>query len=248
MSETPHQQQPVLSSGAPEERATAAVILVHGRGASAESMLPLADEVLANPADAADTPAAAGSSDVAIRAPQAANFAWYPNSFLAPLDANEPYLTSALGAVHDVVMSLEQSGIPPERIVLLGFSQGACLVTEFAARHARRYGGVVAFSGGLIGSGSQDGRPPEDKTFDYGGDMNGTPVFLGCSDRDPHIPVRRVDQTAAVFERLGADVTRRIYQDMGHTVNDDEIDHARILVMNLTETTPTSSRESSHDG
>ena len=239
MSTSPHQQQPVLSSGAPTDRATAAMIVVHGRGASAESMLPLADEVLANETD---------SPGIAIRAPQAANFAWYPNSFLAPLDANEPYLTSALDAVHAVVMSLGQEGIPPERTVLLGFSQGACLVTEYAARHPRTYGGVVAFSGGLIGSGSQDGRPPEDKTFDYSGDMNSTPVFLGCSDRDPHIPVRRVDQSAEVFQRLGADVTRRIYQDMGHTVNEDEIEHARMVVSNLTEATPTSSRETSHDG
>ncbi len=214
----PHQGQPVAEAGAPLHRAKAAVLLLHGRGATAQGILALAED-LAQP-------------DVAYRAPQAAGHTWYPHSFLAPLDANEPHLSSALQAVADVLAALEDGGLPPERTILMGFSQGACLASEFAVRHPRRYGGVVAFSGGLIGSGEQEGAPPRDKTFDYDGSLEETPVFLGCSDRDPHIPLERVEQTAEVFERIGADVTKRIYPGMGHTVNRDEIAFARGLLAN----------------
>ena len=208
----PHAGQPVRTSGVPAEEATAALVLLHGRGASAESILTLTDEL-------------GDLSGFAYAAPQAAGHTWYPYSFLAPLEQNEPWLSSALEAVGAVVSGLEEAGLDASRIVLLGFSQGACLALEFAARHARRYGGVVAFSGGLIGP---DGTPR-----DYAGDLGGTPVFLGCSDVDPHIPAGRVHESADVLERLGADVTKRIYPGMGHTVNDDELAWARALLLKV---------------
>lgn len=217
----PHQGQPVREAGAPIQRAKAAVVLFHGRGATAESILSLADD-LAQP-------------DVIYRAPQASGRTWYPYSFLAPLQRNEPHLSSALQAASDVLARLEDDGIPDHKTMLMGFSQGACLALEFAARHAaERYGGVVALSGGLIGNGEQEGEPPEDKTFDYDGSLGGTPVFIGCSDRDPHIPLRRVEQTAEALERHGATVTKRIYEGMGHTINADEIKSARGLLAGLT--------------
>jgi phospholipase/carboxylesterase len=200
-SEWPHQDQPIRTAGAPLDDARAALLLIHGRGATAESMLALADEL--------DLP------DVALIAPQAANRTWYPYSFMAPIQQNEPNLTSALRLVKELVEQVMERGFATEQIALLGFSQGACLATTFAARHPHRYGGVFGLSGGLIG--------PEDTPFDYDGSMEGTPVFLGCSDRDPHIPQSRVDETAEVFRTLGADVTKRIYEGMGHTVNRDEI-------------------------
>ena len=200
-SEWPHQDQPIRTAGAPLDDARAALLLIHGRGATAESMLALADEL--------DLP------DVALIAPQAANRTWYPYSFMAPIQQNEPNLTSALRLVKELVEQVMERGFSTEQIALLGFSQGACLATEFATRHSHRYGGVFGLSGGLIG--------PEGTPFDYDGSMDGTPVFLGCSDRDPHIPQSRVDETAEVFRTLGADVTKRIYEGMGHTVNRDEI-------------------------
>lgn len=217
----PHQGQQVARAGAPLERAAAAMIMVHGRGATAESILSLADEF--------ERP------DVAYLAPQAGGNTWYPNSFLAPLAQNEPGLSSGLRAIADVLREVEEAGIPADRIVVLGFSQGACLATEFAARHARRFGGVVALSGGLIGTGQRDGAaPPDDKRFDYEGSLEGTPVFLGCSDVDAHIPVERVHQTAEVMTRLGGVVTERIYPGFGHTVNMDEVTFVRDLLAGLT--------------
>jgi len=197
----PHQNQPVRTAGASLDEASAAMILIHGRGATAESILMLADEL--------DRPR------VAYLAPQAAGYTWYPHSFMAPTQQNEPGLSSALDVIEDLVRHVEEAGIPPVRVMLLGFSQGACLATEFAARHPQRYGGVFGLSGGLIG--------PEGTTFDYEGSMDGTPVFLGCSDRDPHIPLQRVRETAAAFRELGAEVEERIYEGMGHTVNQDEM-------------------------
>lgn len=216
----PHQGQPVAEAGAPLHRAKAAMILLHGRGASAQSILGMAEE-FAQP-------------EVAYLAPQAAGYTWYPQSFLAPLEANEPGLSSGLAAVRDVLRRIEQEGLALEKVVLLGFSQGACLASEFAARHPRRYGGVVALSGGLIGNGERPGAsPPEDKTFDYEGSLEETPVFLGCSDTDPHIPVERVHQTAEAFRALGGAVTEQIYEGMGHTVNEDEVKHVRGLLARL---------------
>lgn len=216
----PHQDQPVKQSGADLSHAKAAMVLLHGRGATAESILALADE-LAQP-------------DVAYLAPQAGGRTWYPHSFLAPLEHNEPGLSSGLHAIRDVLERLGEAGLPLEHTVLLGFSQGACLALEFAARSPRRYGGVVAFSGGLIGSGERPGaEPPSNKLFEYEGDMSGTPLFLGCSDRDPHIPLQRVEASAEVFERLNADVTKRIYPGLGHTINEDEVEFASRLLAQL---------------
>lgn len=221
----PHADIPVLSSGAPLASASAAVVLLHGRGATARDILTLAD--------------ALAVKDIAYLAPQAASVgygpAWYPNSFLAPLAANEPYLSSALAAVGRSLATAIESGVPVERVVLAGFSQGACLASEFAARNARRYGGLVALSGGLIGNGEMRGvDPPADKTFDYPGDLKGTPVFLGCSDRDAHIPASRVEKTASVLRDLGGAVDIRIYEGMGHTVNDDELGAFRDLLKRVT--------------
>jgi predicted esterase len=215
----PHQNQPVWEAGADLSRAKAAMVMLHGRDASARSILTLADE-FARP-------------DVAYRAPQAGGHTWYPRSFLAPLEYNEPGLASGLGAIWDVLGRLMET-MPSERIALLGFSQGACLALEYTARHPMRYGGVIAFSGGLIGSGEQsDKKPPDDKLFEYDGDLGGTPVFLGCSDRDSHIPLQRVEDSATVFRMLGAEVDKRIYEGMGHTINEDEVAFARGLLARL---------------
>jgi predicted esterase len=157
----------------------------------------------------------------AYLAPQAAGSAWYPLPFTAPMEDNEPYLSSALEVLRSLVALVEES-VPADRIILLGFSQGACLTLEFAARHARRYGGVVGLSGGLIG--------PDGTSRDYPGNFEGTPAFLGCSDVDPHIRKDRVVEAADVFKRLGADVTLKLYPQMGHTVNADELDAVRKMV------------------
>jgi phospholipase/carboxylesterase len=212
----PHQGQRVVEAGAPLAGASAAVVLVHGRGATAESILQLAGE-FARP-------------DVAFVAPQAAGNTWYPYSFLAPLERNEPGLSSGLQAVADALARVEAAGVPAERAVVLGFSQGACLAMEFVARNARRYGGAVALCGGLIGTGPAGGAPPFDKSFDYAGSLHKTPVFLGCSDADAHIPLDRVLRTAEVMRALGGVVTDRIYPGMGHTVNEDELLFVRGLL------------------
>ncbi|MDQ3927620.1 MAG: dienelactone hydrolase family protein, partial [Chloroflexota bacterium] len=159
--------------------------------------------------------------EFAYLAPQAAGNAWYPYSFLAPVESNEPWLSSALLTLEQTLSYLA-GYIPHERIILLGFSQGACLALEYAARHARRYGGIAGLSGGLIGP---DGTPR-----DYPGSLDGTPVFLGCSDVDFHIPKARVEESANVFTRLGAQVTMRLYPNMGHTVNRDEIEFVRSMM------------------
>jgi predicted esterase len=204
----PHRGQPVAAAGVPLARARAALIMLHGRGASAESILALAD-VLAPP-------------DVACLAPQAAGHAWYPYPFTAPIESNEPWLSSALGVIDRLLDRLEEAGLPRERVTLLGFSQGACLGLEYAARHARRYAGVIGLCGGLIGP---DGTPRDDP-----GSLAGTPVFLGCSDIDPHIPLARVHEATQALRRLGGAVTERIYPGMGHTINEDEIGFVRGLL------------------
>jgi phospholipase/carboxylesterase len=207
----PHGGQPVLAAGAPLDRARAVMIMVHGRGASAEDILSLSEEL--------------PDSGMAYLAPQAAGSVWYPQTFLSPIAANEPGLSSALEVVAAVESRVKEAGIPAERLVLLGFSQGACLVLEYAARNARRYGGVAGLSGGLIG--------PEGTPRDYGGSFDGTPVFLGCSVTDPHIPRRRVEQTNDVFRTLGAEVTMRLYPEPGHSVNEDEIAVVRSMITAL---------------
>ena len=202
MERDPHADGPIEQTGVEPRDANAAVVLVHGRGARARGMLDLAREF--------------GVDDnVTYLAPQAHRGTWYPRSFLEPIEANEPHLTSALTRLDDVVGDLVDEGISLERIVLLGFSQGGCLATEYAARNARPYGGVVAFSGGVIG--------PEGTPREYDGSMDATQVFLGCSDRDPHIPEKRVHETADVFDDLGCDVETRIYEGMGHGINEDEV-------------------------
>ncbi|MCB0179096.1 MAG: dienelactone hydrolase family protein [Anaerolineae bacterium] len=204
----PHRGQPVYTAGQPLNEAKAAMILVHGRGATAPSILELAN-ALYHP-------------DFVYLAPQAANNTWYPNSFLSPIPGNEPDLSSGLAVLGDLIAQIEAAGIPAEKIVLAGFSQGACLASEFVARNARPYGGLLAFSGGVIG--------PPGTPRNYEGSLEGMPVFVGCSDSDFHIPVERVHESTAVFEALGAAVTERIYPNMGHTIIQDEIDQARGIV------------------
>ena len=216
----PHQGQPVRHAGVALSEARAAMILVHGRGATAESILELAAELEGGKGDGARA-----SHGFAYLAPQAAAHSWYPNGFLAPLASNEPGLSSGLAVLAGLLDRLDGAGIPTNRIFLLGFSQGACLALEFVARHARRYGGVAGLSGGLIGP---PGTPRE-----YAGSLDGTPVFLGCGDMDSHIPAERVRHTAEVLSGLGGEVTERIYAGMGHIVNRDEIRAVRGMMANL---------------
>ncbi|HEX8030845.1 MAG TPA: dienelactone hydrolase family protein [Vicinamibacterales bacterium] len=185
--------------------------MIHGRGAGPENILDLAD--------ALDRP------DVTYLAPAAVDNTWYPYSFLTEISKNEPYLSSALSVVGALVGEVEAAGVPRDRIVVMGFSQGACLTSEFAIRNASRYGGFVAFSGGAIG-------PPGTK-WDDSGRFDGTPLFFGCSNVDAHIPEARVIETSEMCRRMGADVTRKIYPGMGHLVNDDEIAHAQMLLDSL---------------
>lgn len=207
----PHQNQPVVTGGAKINDAEMSIIFIHGRGASAQSMMMFADEFEGN--------------DIHYRAIQAKRHTWYPRSFMAPKEMNQPGIKSGLQAIYDQISELNEGGIPTEKIILLGFSQGACLTTEFAARHPQRFGGIVGFSGGLIGE--------EVDPENYQGSLEQTPVFLGCSDRDPHIPQERVDLTEEIFEKLGANVTKKIYVGMAHTVNKDEIKYAQNIINNI---------------
>ena len=209
----PHQHQPVRTAGTPLNGARAAMVMVHGRGATAESILSLVR--------------ALGRPDFAYLAPQAAGNTWYPHSFMAPIPDNEPGISSGMQAIGDVLDQTAAARIPPERTMLLGFAQGACLASEFVARHARRYGGLAVLSGGLIGP---DGTPR-----DYQGSLDGTPVFLGCSDVDFHIPQERVEDSAEVLRRLGAAVQMRLYPGMGHLVNEDEITQVQRMMDALLE-------------
>jgi phospholipase/carboxylesterase len=206
----------ILHVGEPVDAASAVVILVHGRGSTAQEILSLGS-LLAKPG-------------LAFLAPQAPNNTWYPYSFLSPLDANQPYLDDALEILGDLVSQLGSDDILGKHILLLGFSQGACLTLEFTARNAGRFGGVVGLSGGLIG-------PPE-MQFSYPGSLDGTPVFLGCSDPDPHIPLERVYETKRVLQEMGARVTERIYPNLGHTINDDEIEFVRGMISDLPSRSP----------
>jgi predicted esterase len=207
----PHHGQPVIVRGRPLNVARGAVVLVHGRGGSAEDILGLAADL--------------NLPDVTYLAPQAADHSWYPQSFLAPIDRNEPWLTSALGLLADVIDRAIRGGVPQAKIALLGFSQGACLSTEFVARNPGSYAGLVALTGGLIG--------PEGKTFEYSGRLEGTPCFLGSSDPDPHVPWARVRESASVLTSLGGEVKLRGYPGMPHTINEDEMREARQMLSNL---------------
>ncbi|HUR33834.1 MAG TPA: dienelactone hydrolase family protein [Vicinamibacterales bacterium] len=203
----PHEGQPVVAAGAPLGRAPVA-IMVHGRNAAPANILDLARRF--------ERP------DVTYLAPTAAGRTWYPHSFMADAADNEPGVSSGIAVLASMVARVEAAGIPRSRVVLAGFSQGACLVAEFAIRHAARFGGLLIFSGGAIG--------PPGTTWSADGHFGGTPVFLGCSDVDAHVPESRVRETAGVFTRLGARVTLRIYPGMGHLVNEDEIASARLMI------------------
>ena len=197
----PHAAQTPLIAGVPGDEATGALILVHGRGGSAEDIVGLAD--------------ALGRNDLAVVAPRAAGHTWYPQSFLAPVSANEPGRSSGLSVLESIVQRLAASGVPSEKVILAGFSQGACLALEFAARHPRRYGAVAALTGGLIG--------PPGSLGGYEGSLAGTPVFLGSGDPDPHVPWARVEETAAILGELGAQVELERYPGRPHTISRDEL-------------------------
>jgi len=197
----PHGGQPVVAEGVPLETSRAVMIMVHGRSAGPRNILDLVPRL--------------DRKGFTYLAPTAANKTWYPYSFMADTAKNEPGLSSALGVLEQLVADVVARGIPKNRIVLIGFSQGACLTAEFAARHADRFGGVILYCGGLIG--------PPGTVWDESKSFAGTPIFLGCGDTDAHVPKDRVDESAAVFTRMGATVTERIYPGMGHLVNDEEI-------------------------
>jgi len=197
----------VLEAGEPLTKARAAMILVHGRGATAADIMTIAAELM--------------HPGFAYLAPQASGNAWYPNPFTAPLESNEPYLSSALGVLETLLARVE-ANVPAQRVILLGFSQGGCLALEFAARNAGRYGAVIGLSAGLIG--------PDETSRTYAGSLQGTPVFLGCSDVDPHIPLARVHESSRALSDLGGTVEERVYPGMGHTINEDEIKRVRSLL------------------
>lgn len=212
----PHAGTATTHAGAPLGEGRAVVVLAHGRNAAPPNILELAGAI--------DVPR------VTYLAPAAADRTWYPLSFLAERPQNEPFLSSALRRLGAVVAEVEAAGVPRHHIVLGGFSQGACLSSEFVYRNPARYGGVLVLSGGLIG--------PPGTVWDAAAALDGTPVFLGCSDVDAHIPAERVTETAAVFERLGAAVTLRLYPDMGHLVNADELRHARAIIAAVADAAP----------
>jgi len=213
----PHGDEPLVTAGTPLDDADAALVLVHGRGATARSVIDLGEQL-------------AGDRDVALLAPAAAGNTWYPNSFLAPVADNEPGRTSGLRAVDRAV----DAGISRDRVLVGGFSQGACLASEFVARNPTRYGGLAVFSGGLIGETvAVDDYLADGDAADAEESLAGTPAFVGCSDVDPHIPEERVHETTAVLEALGADVDERIYEGMGHGINDDEVAAVSELVASL---------------
>ena len=197
-----------ITAGKDLKQAKKALIMLHGRGAQASDILSLAPHLQVG--------------DYALVAPQATNYTWYPYSFMANPDHNEPWLTSALDVIGQVVKDVEAAGIAKENIYFLGFSQGACLTLEFVTRNATKWGGVVAFTGGLIGDILY--------TQNYKGDFAGTPVFIGTSNPDPHVPVERVQASTRILQGLHADVTEKVYPNMGHTVSKDEIDQANKLV------------------
>jgi predicted esterase len=207
----PHAGQPVVRVGAPLSTARAAVLMIHGRGAAPNNILELVPAI--------------GRTGVAYVAPAAADGTWYPESFMAPIERNEPGIRSGIAVIHSLLDELLATGMSAERVMLLGFSQGACLACTAVQRRPQRYGGVMVFSGGLIG--------PPGTVWSGSGSFLSTPVFLGCSDLDAHVPESRVRETAAVFERMGADVMTRIYPGMGHLVNGDEIAAARELLARL---------------
>ena len=207
----PHSGQPVVYRGKPLAQSDAAMVMVHGRGAGPPNILELADQF--------DLP------EFTYVAPGAAGQTWYPFSFMEERDKNEPGLSSGLYVIDRLITDLVAGGLEKKNLVLLGFSQGGCLTAEYAVRHADRFGGVIIYSGGLIG--------PPGTTWSEDGSFDGMPVFLGCSDVDAHVPQERVDESARVFSEMGADVTKRIYPGMGHLVIEEELDFARELMRDI---------------
>lgn len=208
----PHGEQPIAVAGPPVERADGVLILIHGRGATAQSILNLHAEL--------------NLPTLAALAPQAAGHSWYPQSFLAPIQANQPFLDSALNRIETFIVDLLGRKIASDRIALLGFSQGACLASEFVVRHPRKYGAAILFTGGLIGP------PGTDRNYP-GGSLQHMPVFLGAGDPDPHVPFARVEETAEIFRRRGAEVDLRRYPGMPHTINAEELFAARSILQRI---------------
>jgi phospholipase/carboxylesterase len=204
----PHANQPVYSAGVNLDDATAAMILLHGRGATAEDILFLSTHL--------------HYPGLAFLAPQAEDYTWYPNRFIFPVEQNEPHLSAVLTKIGELIKQIEAHGIPVEKIFIGGFSQGACLASEYVIRNPKQYAGLLVFSGGYIGPLNFQRQP--------GGDLHGMSVFIGCSDIDPHIPLQRVQETTALLKTMGASVTEKIYPQMGRTIVDDEIDFARTVI------------------
>ena len=204
----PHENQPILSAGVKLEDASAAMILIHGRGATAEDILSLSTHLT--------------YPKLTYLAPQAEGYTWYPNRFIFPVSQNEPYLSDALNLIDNLVKHVEASGISTEKIFIGGFSQGACLASEYVIRNPKKYAGLLVFSGGYIGE--------LNLKRESSGDLKETPVFIGCSDVDPHIPLQRVKETTKLLESMNAQVTERIYPQMGHTINDEELQFARSVI------------------
>ena len=200
----------IYTAGKELREAEKVLVLIHGRGGSAKEFLSLANQL--NP------------QDFAVLAPQATDFTWYPNSFLAPVTQNEPEYSSALEVLEELLEDIKETGIASENIYFAGFSQGACLTLEFVTRYAQRFGGVAAFTGGLIG----------DKIYteNYSGDFNGTPIFIGTGDPDPHVPVERVEDSAEILREMNANVEVKIYKNRPHTISEDELKLANNFIFN----------------
>ena len=198
----------IITRGKDIAEAKKALIMLHGRGGTADDILGFAAHL--------------NVDEYALFAPEATGNSWYPFSFLALPEQNEPWLSSALNLLNELVNDINEKGIPTEQIYFTGFSQGACLSLEYVARNAKKYGGVAAFTGGLIGN----------KIYqeNYTGDFDGTLVFIGSSDPDMHVPVERVHATTQILQNMHAEVTEKIYKNMGHTINEDEIEHANRLI------------------
>jgi len=192
----------ILQGGVPIEQAKYAMIMIHGRGADARDIMGLSQHL--------------NLDEFALLAPQATNSTWYPYSFLQPVQQNEPWLSSAIDTVHSLIDEVIEKGIPAENIFLLGFSQGACLTLESTARMAMKYGGIIAFTGGLIGEAINK--------ENYSGNFNNTDIYIGTSDPDPHVPVQRVMDSTKTLRDMGASVTEKIFTGMGHTIIKEEID------------------------
>ena len=204
-----HSKQ-IITAGTPIEQAKKALIMLHGRGASANSIMSLSSRLTL--------------PETAIIAPQATQHSWYPYSFMAPVENNEPALSSALVVIDEIVNDILKQGIAKKDIYFLGFSQGACLTLEYVARHGDVYGGVIAFTGGLIGE--------ELNTKNYSGDFSGTPISITTGDPDPHVPLSRVEESVAQLKKMNANVVLKVYKGRPHTITEEELELAEQHVLN----------------